>query len=350
MSANTNPLFGRNWELTVKGPINTASNTQDVIVLSSSTFTQALRVTFDIRTVWFQWYWTADIQIWNPNEQVANFLLSQGNTSSNTAQPTTPAAGGAPIQQGMEVILKAGYANPGIIWDGFVLQPMFDRINQTDFVITLHCIVGLDENSRNTLGMVFKAQTDQLEIVKQMAASCYHPLSAGFVAPGLAGKTFSRAKVVFGKPGKYFTEMARSNNMQWWLSQKGLFNVGDLSKNFPSTARYTFTPTTGIVGTPQQTQFGVNCRLLLNPNVVVTNPPMAIKIDNTVIQQLQKNVGDLPSATSILSQSGTYVVVGARYTGDTRGNDWYTDVTGWLTAFDKVAAIATATGVQFDRP
>jgi hypothetical protein len=341
-----------------------SANGEQVITLSSSSFQQALKVTFDVRTMWYQWYWTADIQIWNPNEQLTDFLLSQGNTSANpapvVANSATPTAG--PIQQGMRVTLSAGYQSPGVssvVWDGFVLQPTFDRVNQTDFVVTLHCVIGLDENSRNSLGLTFKAQTDQLAIVQAMAAKCFHPLTSNFVAPGLAGKSFSRAKTVFGKPGKYFTEMARGNNMQWFLGPRGLFNVGDLSKNFPSMPKYTFqaagtTPSAAgnicsIIGTPQQTQFGVNCRLLLNPNVIVSNPPMAIAIDNTVIAQLQRTIGDL-SSTSILSQGGVYVVVGARYIGDTRGQDWYTDVTGWLTSYDKVAAIAAATGVQFARP
>jgi hypothetical protein len=124
----------------------------------------------------------------------------------------------------------------------------------------------------------------------------------------------------------------------------------------PTTAKYTFSgdPAVAadglIIGTPQQTQFGVSCRLLLNPNVVVSNPPIAIRINNTVIQQLQKNPGDPLSAASVLSQSGTYAVVGARYFGDTRGNDWYVDVTGWLMAADKIGAIEAATGVLFDRP
>ncbi len=359
MIANNNPLFGRRWNLAIAGPVNAETQTQQVWSVSSDQFTDALRVRFDVRTVWYQWYWTADIEIWNPDEKLATWLLSQGNVaaSPNPAQPSTSVM---PIQQGMGITLQAGYQSPGpygiverpipTIWSGYVLQPMFDRVNQTDFVVTLHCIIGLNEDTRNSLNKVYGAGITQQQIVQQMAKDAYSPISTGTIADGLSSKSLSYPKVVFGTPRKALTEIARDNNMQWWLDQHGLLNVGDLSKNFPSTAKFTFTPQTGIIGTPQQTQFGVNCRLLLNPNVVVSNPPMAIKIDNTVIQQLQRNVGDLPSAVSILSQSGTYVVVGARYIGDTRGTPWYTDVTGWLTALDKVAAIAAATGVQFDRP
>ena len=350
---NTNPLFGRKWNLTLLGPANSATQTQPAMVISSDTFINPLRITFDIRTVWFQWYWVAEIRIYNMAEDATQWILSNGGQNQPTTGPTAGTQN-PPIQQGLQVQLSAGYQAPGqygLIWDGFVLQPMFDRENQTDFVITLHCIIGLDENSRNSLGLTFKAGTDQLQIVRQMAESCFHPLTTtqDSVAASLAGKSLSRAKTVFGTPGKYFTEIVRNNNMQWWLDRHGLFNVGDLNKNFPTQPKYTFTPQTGIVGTPTQTQLGVNCRLLLNPNVIVSNPPMAFAIDNTVIQQLQKQPGNL-SSQSLLSPNGTYVVVGATYRGDTRGQDWYTDVVGWLTAYDKVAAIAAATGVQFDRP
>src|SRR5580693_1605578 len=77
ISAVTNPLFNRAWSLAVY-----SANGEQVITLSSSSFQQALKVTFDVRTMWYQWYWTADIQIWNPNEQLTDFLLSQGSTRS----------------------------------------------------------------------------------------------------------------------------------------------------------------------------------------------------------------------------------------------------------------------------
>lgn len=345
----TNPYFGRRWQLDVRKP-GASSGTTDILTLSSDTFQNSLRMTFDVQTVWYQWYWEARIQIWNPNEQVANFLLTQGNTSGNPA-PASPSGSAGPLQQGLEVVLSAGYQAPnyGVIWDGYVVQPMFERIDSVDFVITLYCVIGLDLNSRNNLGAVYDTQFTQQQIVTKMAQDCYRPITVGRVSSTLS-KSLSFPKVVFGTPGKYFSEIANDNNAAWWLDQKGVFNVSDLTKDFPTTVKpgMTFTPTTGIIGTPVQTQLGVNCRLLLNPNIAVSNPPMAIKIDNTVIQQLQRSVGDQAASVSVLSQSGVYAVIGARHHGDTRGNDWYTDVTGWL-GYGQLAALAAAQGLQITR-
>src|SRR6266702_3966531 len=98
MSANStlgNALFGRRWSLTITAAPS-ASGQSTVLNLSSDNMGESLRVVFDVRTVWFQWFWTAEIQIWNPNEQVTNFLLTQGNTASNPAPsaPQTSSEGG----------------------------------------------------------------------------------------------------------------------------------------------------------------------------------------------------------------------------------------------------------------
>jgi hypothetical protein len=337
------PLFGRKWQLDVTSPSG-----GQVLSIKSTDLDQPLRMTFEVHTQWYQWFWWADIRIYNLNSQTSNWVLSQGNTAGNsTATPAASTAG--PIQQGMKVVLQAGYQDPsmyGIIFEGTVLQPLFDRLNSTDFVITLHCVVGLNEDTRNFVNQVYDKGVDPLTMVKKMAAACYHPISVGTLAPRLSGKPLSRAKVVFGNPGKHFSEIADSTNLQWWLDGRGFttgtsatLQFGDLVKQFPSSPKYTFqaantTPSASgnicsIIGTPTQTQYGVNCRLLLNPNVIITNPVMAIKIDNTVIQQLQRQIGDI-STIGILSPTGTYAVIGARYIGDTRGTDWYTDVTGFL--------------------
>ena len=40
--------------------------------------------------------------------------------------------------------------------------------------------------------------------------------------------------------------------------------------------------------------------------------------------------------------------MGARYLGDTRGQDWYVDVTGYLTAAARNLALAQVTGTTVD--
>jgi hypothetical protein len=340
MSATSNPLFGRKFQLQIKSASGTVITIPDP---ASGPNDPSLRVTFDVQTRAWKDLWSAQIVIYNLNEQVSNFILGQGQNSSS--QPAPSATGQAPpISQSMEVTLSAGYESPGkygIIWDGYVLQPLFERENQVDFKVTLNCVLGLLSVGRNSYGNTISANTlSQMQIVQNMASGAYHPISLGTISPNL-NKTLPRAKTVFGSPRKILDEIARDNNMQWWLGQRGLLNVGKVDEDLTASlaAATVYTPTTGIVGTPQQTQFGVNFRVLLDPTVIVKKPLMCVNIDNTQIRQALKQVGVLQG---ILSQDGTYVVIGARYLGDTRGQNWYTDITGSLLAQDKMAAIQAA--------
>jgi hypothetical protein len=318
---------------------------------------ESLRVTFDVQTSIMPgpgsvpWY--AEISIYNLNEGTANFLLTQGsnsgaNPSANSGQQ------GLQMQQGMEVTLSAGYQSPGrygIIWDGYVLQPLWDRENQTDLKLTLHCMNWLGLASANSVVKYFPNGYNLWQIIKGIADSSYHQIGVGTVSQTLANTSLPRGKAVFGNPDKYLREIARSSNMQFWLQSKGLLNFGGLSDpKLPINTQNprVYTPTTGIIGTPQQWSSGnggsgVNFRVLLDPTVQVTMPATCVKIDNTQIRQQLIQAGVFPG---ILAQDGTYAIVGARYLGDTRGQNWYTDVNGWTVVGELLGALASGQAVQ----
>jgi hypothetical protein len=343
-----NPLFQRYYRLDIKMP-----NGGDVITVTDSAWEpEALRITFDVVTAAYPLHslpWTAQICIYNPNEQFSNQLLTQGK---NAAVPAPAAANSSaqslPVQQGMEVVLSAGYVNgkQGVIWDGYVLQPMFERENQTDFKVTLNCLNWLGLFSRNDVTLpVYQQAVAQSQVVADICAKSFHPIA---IAPGgiptsLSTRMLAPGKAVSGNPVKYLGDIARDNNMGMWLDNKGLLNMTNIADDLAqsSAPAQVYTPQTGIIGTPRQTQNGVDFTLLLDPTVEVKKPLMTVKIDNSSIQQLLYQVGTLPG---LLAQDGTYVVLGARYRGDTRGTPWYTEVIGWNTAATKALAINLALG------
>ena len=49
-----------------------------------------------------------------------------------------------------------------------------------------------------------------------------------------------------------------------------------------------------------------------------------MRLDNTSIAQMKREIGQFPT---ILDKNSEYIVAGVRHIGDTRGNEWYTDVT-----------------------
>ena len=65
----------------------------------------------------------------------------------------------------------------------------------------------------------------------------------------------------------------------------------------------------------------VEFTVLLDPRVKVEKPLMTVKIDNSQIRFLKRQIGQ---PIRPLDQDGTYVVAEVRHIGDTRGNPWYT--------------------------
>jgi hypothetical protein len=353
MSTPTIPLFGRSYNLQLLIP--NSSGGSDLLTITDSTWEpEALRITFDVQTSWWSTPWYADISIYNLNEATTNQILGAGTQQQSGTNSIS--GSGTNVQQNMEVILSAGYQASNtyaVIWDGFVLQPTWERENQTDFKLTLHCMNWLGAVSSNFINKNWNsALVTQQQIVADIAAKAFNSIgTAANNTQTLTNKTLPRGKTEFGNPGKPLMEIMRDNNLQWWLGQKGLLNFTGLSGTaaqqtpIDSSNPLVYTPSSGIVGTPSQTQLGIDVRLLLDARVQVKIPCMTIKIDNSSIRQLLYQVGTYPG---LLNQDGVYAVIGAHYHGDTRGNNWYVDVTGWYLASAQLAALAAGADVQLN--
>jgi hypothetical protein len=322
------PFFGRKYQLLVKFPPDAQGN-QTVLDVTDSDFEpEALRVTFDIYMPTWQNWWTADITIYNLNEATALALLGD---------PTQGASG---VKQGMEVILSAGYlhGNYGVIWDGFVFQPLWDREQVTDFKLTLRCTIGLAELTRNFVSQTYSG-VNQLDLLQQMAKSCFRPISVqkDAITSTIKSQPISSPVTLFGNPRRYFNRIAADNNVETWLNSKGI-TFADPRSDFAVSATdvLTYTPETGLIGTPIQTQDGAEFRVLLNNNIAAKKPLMQVKLDNTVIRQLKKQRGERPG---LLDQDGQYIVQAVRHIGDTRGQEWYTEITGVSPEFFKKVGI-----------
>lgn len=370
-AASTIPLWGRAWELTVfDGNGNPTTLTQ------SSWDPEALRMTFDVlQAVIDSPYWFADIAIYNLNKPTAQNILLNAQW----------------------VVLKAGYqagnsgdgsntSGPGIIWIGPVLQVTFDKENVVDQIIRLNCvsIAGrnpdgtlIQESMINTANGILKSQKDV--IASLIAISNSGDPGAAPLTPDqmnaqvgplaqqrFAAKEYPRGKTFFGTVSRYIAQTSNDAYVNYWRGMGGQHFVSELiDPSKPLTPDVVFgppyppgytpsTPTAGItrsiIGVPKQTVFGCIFKVLLDPRLIVNIPPMLVQLDQTLIEQLQIQIGQLPPARSILTQGGLYVVGQVRHYGDTRANDWYSEVsaysTGWAqNLFDGIGA-ALAAGAQ----
>jgi hypothetical protein len=230
-----------------------------------------------------------------------------------------------------------------LIWTGQVFQPLWERQNVVDFKLTLHCIIGYVQDVQNFIAFPVGTGSTQIQILEKIAGEATNGIAIDSIGDlqnaSAATSPLPRGKVVFGRPGDYLNAIARSNNLLYYLGPNGI-NVRTLNppsgqttpdlvygpswppgKNvtIPEQTAGQYTPT--LIGTPRQTQKGVEFRVLMDSRVRLGS---VVQLNMSAIQQLPQYPGQY---RSILDQDNTYVVCGIKHIGDTWGDDWFTDIT-----------------------
>ncbi len=238
------------------------------------------------------------------------------------------------IKEGMRIIVEAGYdgfidtetgektetKQYGKIFDGDIVQFIRSREDNINYVLTLICLDGDSFLNNNILKATLNAGVSQRQIVEHIAAYSKIPTEIGRITPELSTKALPRGKVFFGMPKDYLGNIARDNAASLWVDD-GQIYIAKATDIAPGEA-LVLTPKTGLIGTPQQMQDGVSFRCLLNPAVKLQT---MIKLDNTMIRQAKYQIGQIASK---LDDDGQYQVYRLQHIGDTRGDEWYTDIIG----------------------
>ena len=313
MSTSSTPLWGRAWKLTVK----LASG--EVQILSQSSWDpEALRVVFEVlESTLPSPYWFADVTVYNLNDPEMQNLLFNA------------------VWLTLEAGYQIGPSKSSIIWDGPVLQVLFDRENVVDLTMRFNCLAGPWLLEEQFVNLAAGPMSSQLNLVSQMIEQTNGSVSQQVSAKAqamLAAKQYPRGKTVFGKVSKYIAQMSDDNFLNNWISQGNqqymseLFNpditlTPDLIYSPPFPPGYNpgqsdSTITRSIIGVPKQSQFGCIFTTLLDPRLKVQLPPLLVKLDETVIQQLKIQYGQILTP---LDQSGLFIAAQIRHYGDTRG-------------------------------
>lgn len=266
----------------------------------------ALRVTFVVNKADVQTPAHAIIRVYNPNPDTVR-----------TVQ-----------QEYARVALQAGYeGNFGLIFSGGVRQVRHGRENQTD---TFMEIVAQDgdtaynfatmgqHNGTGTLAAGWK-QDDLHGLILQ--ALDPYGVTQGYT-PTFGGPAMPRAKVCYGMARDYLRTLADSCGTSWHVAD-GALNMVPLSATLPGEA-IDVNRNTGMVGMPQQTLNGITVRSLLNPKIKHGGQ---IKLDNASIQLAQLSVAyGATNPFPSLDTNGLYKVYAITMHGDTRGQEWYSDI------------------------
>jgi hypothetical protein len=347
VSASTVPLYGQAWELQVWPRVLTPATpeigslavpaSRPVTITSNAFKPEALRMRFEVvQSTIPSPYWFADIDIYNADDQ----------TVQNTLFNATWVSLKAGFQYGAQL-----YSS---IWNGPVLQTTFTREAVVDQRTTLHCVANpLIENqivnySMGAYGTQVQMAQRMVDEVNQYGASATQfQVKLSALAQQRAGAVvYPRGNTVFGMPDKYLSILADSQRMQKWLDGNSAYiSELDAGQTTP-TPDYIYTPplpigyngpplpanvNASLLDTPRQTPQGVIFRTLLDPRLAVQLPPLTVQILRAVVAQQQVTPGQ--NYISPLSNNLVFFVGQVCHRGDTRGNEWETEVTGYTTTF-----------------
>lgn len=266
-------------------------------------------------------------------EQPSNCSVRVFNLSDDTVKQIK--------QEYSRVILQAGYENNaayGVIFDGTIKQFRIGRM--PDAVNTYLDILFADGDISYNFAVcnrtVAAGSTPGDRIAEAVAAMTANGgVSTGYTAIPSAGGILPRGKVLFGL-ARAIVRAEVQNIGATWSIQNGKVNITPLTGYLPGEA-IVLTSRTGMIGRPEQTQDGVRVRCLLNPKMQVGG---LVKIDNKSINQtIAVGAAALPggaqqpfnSRTAIeqyatISADGLYRIYVCEHRGDTRGQEWYTDL------------------------
>jgi hypothetical protein len=229
------------------------------------------------------------------------------------------------------VHLEAGYVggNHGTIFQGTISQLRIGRENNLDNFMD---ILAHDGDSIYNDSFI-SASVEKGATLKQRVEVITSQMGIGFSAtPSPANPKYIvgalRGKVLFGLPRSELRNIASSCDSSWSI-QDGKIQMIETSGYLPGEA-VELSALTGLTGVPVQTDQGVVLQCLLNQKIRIGSliDLKNADISNTEINNLvgySRYKGIVHFAP--LAPDGKYRVLVAEHNGDTRGNDWNTEIT-----------------------
>lgn len=185
------------------------------------------------------------------------------------------------ISSGKRVTVEAGYEGSqfGLIFDGDIIQCINSRDDGTTCKLE---IIALDSDRAINFDIasfsIVKGQT-QRDIVEHMSNTATNPVDLGSISKKLNGQRLARGKVVFGKASDYYRQIAKSNDLQFYMDD-GSLNLISMD-DLPEGEIFDLSPKSGLIGTPEQSTYGINGKCLLNPQIKLNS---LIHVDNKLVR------------------------------------------------------------------
>jgi hypothetical protein len=329
IKANQN-LYGRKMRLTiilavdydtetsegmsayVDEKVNLSADINTIVIEMDGVSKNCQRVTFDIDYPGLSGWYYSEISIYNFNESTLMQV----------------------IKEGAGVKLEAGYVNGnyGLLFEGYVFQALYERENITDYKLTLRCTDGNRLFTQNFAALSLDSgRNNQLAIFNAIHVQAQQKMNIKKTTEKLDTENHPRGTTIFTTPARALNKLIQHYNLTdtantCMFTEGGetvVFDIGDPPD--PNAIQVSPDGQGGLIGTPIQTQYGCDFTVLLNAHIRLTAPRKLVKINNSQIRGIKARQGVLLSP---LDEDTEYQVIGVRHEGDTRGDQWYTHVTG----------------------
>lgn len=241
------------------------------------------------------------------------------------------------LESGHSVMIEAGYQPQyGIIFEGDIIQVFRNREEGTDYKLEMIAATASDFLGINYCRTSLAAGSTPRQIIETVATQSETSIEIDKVSESIADTPLPRGKVIFGYPGDILNDVAKGNDGFYQVSVEGKLEVRKYTDPIPEDMCISLTPWTGLVGTPEYTDEGINIKMLLNPNVKIHS---MIKINNEWIQRKTIDLGNVTNPdlnggakvtnqNTVFDQDGEYEVYSLIHSGDTHGEEWFTSVVG----------------------
>lgn len=233
-------------------------------------------------------------------------------------------------QEYTDVILQAGYINGnyGAIFTGTINMIRVGRLSTIDSYVDILATDG-DIGSRYQLANVSlpPGSTPQQfadQVGKNMAKANLQVDTTGLAG---ANVVYIRGKTAWGLASVALENVATSNYGTYSVVNSVMkFNKLD---GYAAGAAVVLNSGTGLIGVPESTVEGIELVCLLNPKLQLGG---RIQINNADINQTTvkaagyPTIGNLPFFAATAAD-GVYRALVIEHQGDTRGQEWYTNIT-----------------------
>lgn len=252
-----------------------------------------------------------DVRVYNVSPETANKIASRKPESEFT-----------------RLILQAGYGNDlGVLFDGTIKQVRRGRESATDTYLDITAADGDRAYNYAYIATSLAAGStanDHINAAVNAMSPAPYGITKGYIPP-LPDNKLPRGKVMFGMARDAVRQVASTTRNNWSI-QNGQLQLVPLDAYIFDQA-VVLNSKTGLIGQPELTQNGVQVRALINTKFVPGKP---IQLDQKSVNLLrvglslqdEVNAGFIPEVPS----DGIYRILYAEHMGDTRGNEWYSDL------------------------